>query len=180
MKTLKTIQVLAKIGKILSSIIFVCCIIGFCGCILGIGSLALGLESMKLGGVTIHGIIEKEAEMSLPGMYAAMSVGAVFCAAEAVLSKFAEAYFKKELADGTPFTLQGSKELLRLGILAIALPLAAITVYSIGVAVASQAYPEIEKLSLDGFSSVGLGVMLIVLSLFCRHGAELAEGKMEG
>ena len=179
MKTLKTIQTLAKIGKILSKIIFVCCIVGFCGCIVGIVSLALGAETFQLGGVTIHSMIEHEAGMNLPSLYASMAVGLLFCAAEAILSKFAEVYFKHELADGEPFTLRGAKELLRLGILTIAIPLGTVIVCSIGLAIAENRFPGIEKISIGEFSSVGLGVMMIVLSLFCRYGAERNEENME-
>jgi hypothetical protein len=177
MNTLKTIQTLAKIGKVFSKIIFVCCIVGFCGCIVGIVSLALGAETFKLGGVTIHSMIENEAGLSLPTLYASMAVGLLFCAAEAVLCKFAEAYFKHELADGDPFTLRGAKELLRLGILTIAIPLGTVIVCSIGVAIADNMVPGIDKLPMGEFSSVSLGVMMIVLSLFCRYEAEQGEGK---
>ena len=179
MKTRNTIQTLAKIGKIISKIIYVCCIVGFCGCIVGIVSLAVGAETFKLGGVTIHGMIENNEGMNLPTLYASMAVGLLFCAAEAVLCRFAEIYFKNELADGDPFTLRGAKELLRLGILTIAIPLGTGIVCSIGVAIADNVYPGIEKLSVGEFSSVGLGVMMIVLSLFCRYGAELNEGRSE-
>ena len=177
MNTLKTIQTLAKIGKVFSKIIFVCCIVGFCSCVVGIVSLALGAETFKLGGVTIHSMIENEAGMSLPTLYASMAVGLLFCGAEAVLCKFAEAYFKHELADGDPFTLRGAKELLRLGILTIVIPLGTVIVCSIGVSIADNMVPGIDKLSIGEFSSVGLGVMMIVLSLFCRYGAERNEGK---
>ena len=177
MNTLKSIQTLAKIGKVFSKIIFVCCIVGFCGCIVGIVSLALGAETFKLGGATIHSMIENEAGLNLPTLYASMAVGLLFCAAEAVLCKFAEAYFKHELADGDPFTLRGAKELLRLGILTIVIPLGTVIVCSIGVAIADNVYPGIDKLSIGEFSSVGLGIMMIVASLFCRYGAEVAEGK---
>lgn len=176
MNTLKTIQTLAKTGKILSKIIYVFCIVGFCGCIVG---LAIGAETFKLGGVTVHSMIENEAGMNMPTLYASMAVGLLFCAAEAVLCKFAEAYFKHELADGNPFTLRGARELMRLGILTIAIPLGTGIVCSIGVAVADSIYPGIDKLSIGEFSSVGLGVMMIVLSLFCRYGAELNEGRSE-
>ena len=179
MKTLKTIQVLAKIGKILSKIIFICCIVGFCGCIVGIVSLSLGAETFKLGGVTIHSMIENEAGMDMPTLYASMAVGALFCAAEAVLCKFAEIYFMHELADGDPFTQRGAKELMRLGILTIAIPLGTVIVCSIGVAIADNVYPGVDKLPIGEFSSVGLGIMMIVLSLFCRYGAELNEGRAE-
>ena len=90
MNALKTIQTLSKIGKILSKIIFIFCIVGFCVCIVGIASLLLGVEAVKIGGTTIHSIIEANAEMNLQTMYATMAVGLVFCAAEAVLSRFAE------------------------------------------------------------------------------------------
>ena len=123
MNTLKTIQTLSKIGRILSKIVYICCVVGFCVCIVGIISLGLRGEVFKLGGVTIHSIIESHSHMSMPALYTAMAVGMVLCAAEAVLSKFAEHYFTNELADGTPFTLMGAKELMHLGILTIMIPL---------------------------------------------------------
>lgn len=172
MKTLKTIQILSKIGRIFSKIVYICCAVGFCGCVVGIISLALGGEVFKLGDVTVYSIIENHANMSMPTLYAAMAVGMVLSAAEAVLCKFAEHYFKNELADGTPFTVKGAKELMRLGILTVAIPLGAEIICSIGVAIADNFFPEIEELSLDWFASAGLGVMMIVSSLLCRFGAE--------
>lgn len=178
MDTLKTIQVLARIGRILSKIVFICCIVGACGCAAGIASFALmGDTAFKLGGVTIHSMIENSAGISAPALYAAMTAGMVLCIAEAVLSRFAEIYFKNELADGTPFTLRGAKELLRLGVLTIAIPLGAALVCSIGIAVADNFYPGLDKMAAGEYSSVGLGIMMIVLSLFCRYGAEAQEGK---
>lgn len=118
-------------------------------------------------------MIEGHSHMSMPTLYTTMAVGMVFCAAEAVLSKFAELYFKNELADGNPFTLRGAKELMRLGILTIAIPLGTVIVSSIGVSIADNFFLEIEKLSYDGYSSVGLGIMMIVSSLLCRYGAEM-------
>ncbi len=177
MNTLKTIQTLSKIGKILSKIVYICGVVGFCGCIVGIISLGVGSEVFKLGGVTIHSIIESHSHMSMPTLYTAMAVSMVLCAAEAVLSKFAEVYFKNELKDGTPFTMRGAKELMRLGILTITIPLGMVIVCSIGVAIADNFFPEIETLSYDEYASVGLGVMMIVSSLFCRYGAEVCDGK---
>lgn len=177
MNTLKTIQILSKIGRIISKIINICCVVGFCGCIVGIVSLALGGEVFKLGDVTVYSIIENHSHMSMPTLYTAMAVGIVFCAAGIALSKFAEHYFRNELADGTPFTVRGAKELMRLGILTITIPLGAAIVCSIGVGIAGNFFPEIEELSYDGFTSVGLGVMMIVSSLLCRFGAESCGGK---
>ena len=74
MNTLKTIQTLSKIGKILSKIVYICCVVGFCGCIVGIISLGLGGEVFKLGGVTVHSIIESHSHMNMPTLYTAMAV----------------------------------------------------------------------------------------------------------
>ena len=179
MKTLKTLLVLAKIGKILSKIVFVCCLVGFFGCLVGISGLAFGEKTLKVGGLTLHTIVEEQAEMTMSGMYAAMAVGVVLCAAEAVLAGFAETYFKNVLADGEFFTFGGAKELMRLGILTIVLPLAATIACSIGVSIAEHWFPDIGKVAFDGYNQVGLGVMMIVAALLCRYGAEKYEGKVE-
>lgn len=177
MKTLVTIQLLAKIGKVISKIIFIFCIVGFCGALLGITSMALSIETIRIGGVTLKSMVEDSSGMSTAALYAAMSVGIVMCAAEAVLCKFSEHYFKNELADGDPFTKRGAGELMRLGILATVLPLGTKIICSIGIAVARAAVPDIGELSMDGYSFVWLGIMLIVASLFCRYGADIKERK---
>ena len=176
--TLKRIQVLARIGMILSRIAFICCIIGAVGCAVGIACFALAGDTVfTLGGVSVHSLIENTASLSEPALYAAMATGLLFCAAEAVLSRFAVIYFRNELADGTPFTLRGAKELMRLGVLTIAIPLGTAIVCSIGIAVADNFYPGLEKLSAGEYSSAGLGIMMLVLSLFCRYGAEVTGEK---
>ena len=117
MKSLQTIQKLFKIGKILSRIAFIFSVIGFCGCIAGLLSLSFGNGSLiKLGGVTLHQLISEEYGYRI-------TLWLVVCAGEAVLAKFAEVYFQNELQAETPFTLAGAKELLRLGILTITIPI---------------------------------------------------------
>ena len=175
MKSLKAIQTLASIGKIISKIIFVFCIVGFCLCIAGIISLAIGPDTLKLGGVSIHSMIVDQTGISTAAMYTGLAVIAFFCAVEAVLCKMAEKYFKNELADGDPFTMRGAKELLRLGVFATVLPLASEVLSSIVVSAVGKFYPDVKDLSLTGFASVGLGIMLIVLALFCRYGSELRD-----
>ena len=175
MKTLNIIQRLSMIGKILSKIMFIFCIIGFCGCIVGILSMSLGAPTLKIGGVTLESILNTEAEVTIGTVYAAMAAGMVFCAGEAVLAKFAEHYFKRELADGTPFTLDGAKELNRLGVLTICLPIGTQIAAEIVHAVIEQAMQGVAPLSLNSSGSAALGVMFIILSLICRYGAEQHE-----
>ena len=152
-------------------------IIGFCGCIVGILSMALGAPTLKIGGITLESILCIEAGVTTGTVYAAMAAGMILCAGEAVLSKFAEHYFKRELADGTPFTFAGAKELQRLGILTICLPIGTQIVAEIVHAMMEQTMQGVAPLQLNNDGSVTLGIMFIVLSLIGRYGAELHEEK---
>lgn len=177
MNTLNVIQKLSKIGKVLSRIIFIFCIIGFCGCVVGILSMALGAPTLKIGGVTLESILSMEAGATTGTAYSAMAAGMILCAGEAVLAKFAEHSFGCELADGTPFTFAGAKEMQRLGILTLCLPIGTQIVAEIVHAVMEQTMQGVAPMQLDNGGSVALGIMFIVLSLICRYGAELHEEK---
>ena len=172
MDTNKTIQLLYKIARIASKIIFILCIVGFCICVAGIAAMAIGAGAVKLDGVALPDLMERSAGLSMAAIYAAAAVGAVTCAVHAVLSKLTEIYCKNELADGEPFTLRGAKELMRLGVLTIALPLAATILCAIGVGIAEHFFPGAKDAARGNYTSVGLGLGMILLSLFCRYGAE--------
>lgn len=176
MKELNTIQTLAKIGKILSQIIFVCCIVGFCLCVAGAIGAAVGFDAIQLGKVTIQGLVPSDIQLSKAAILAVTAGGSVACAAEAVLSKFAVHYFERELEDGTPFTRGGAKELQRLGILAICLPLGAQMLASIVGGVVLEAISETAVPDVEYAGSVGLGIMMLVMAQVCKYGAALAEG----
>lgn len=180
MKNLNTIQALAKIGKTLSKIAFICSLVGACICAVGMISLPLaGGEIFKIGGVSIYGLMKLEPGEGLKTALIFMIGWLIICIGEAVLTKFAEIYFKNELKAGTPFTFDSAKELTRLGILTIALPIGCTVLAEIlqgiiegfmDVAIAPSA-----EICIDNESSVVLGIMLIVMSVICRYGAELAN-----
>lgn len=179
---LKTIQVLAKIGKILSKIAFIFSVIGFCACIAAlIATIAGGPYVFEFGGVTVHGLIAKISGNSIDGAAAVISGWFVFCAGEAVLAKYAEIYFKNELCAGTPFTLFGAKELFRLGILVIAVPIACAIVSAIVAGVVAGFSDFTGDMSIVGsFNtdiSLSLGIMFMITSLLCRYGAQLEESQ---
>lgn len=179
MKTLNTIQTLSKIGKILSKIVYICCIVGFVGCIVGIASVLVGAEALKLGGVTLHSILETEAGIGIGTIWAAIAVGMILCIGEFFVSRMAYRYFVNELRAGTPFTLDGAKELLHLGISVIWIPIVTAVLAQIAQGVIAQHMEDVEKLSLNGFDSVALGVAFAIISLLCRHGAELSAQAVE-
>ena len=176
-KTLHTLQTLCKVGKILSKIVFIFCLVGGIGCLVGITGLALVPGELRIGGVTIHGWIEQSSEISLGTCYAAMAAAAVLCAGEAVISKMAELFFRHELAAGTPFTFPGAKELIRLGICTVCISLGASGLAALVWQIMALFFENVREMSFGGISSVGLGIMFIFTGLLCRYGAEVTAEK---
>lgn len=177
MKTLRAIQVLAKIGKIISKIIFICCIVGACGCVAGLIALAFGVYALEINGYSLEVILIEQADITLNTLWTAIASSIPLCIGECVVAKFAERYFDKELKRGTPFDYGIAKETLKLGILIIAIPLAALIIAEITQAIMASALANVVKSDYNEFASFGLGAAFIVLSLIFKHGAELAEYK---
>lgn len=180
MKSLNYIQTLAKIGKILSKITFICLVIGFCGCIVGMIGLGIGNESLfKIGGVTLHDRIIEEYSCSIHSAIASLAGALVIFTGNAVLAKFAETYFDHEMTVGTPFTHAGAKELLRLGILTLAIPTGCAVIGRIIEGIVAG-FMDVETIAamdrvFDNESSIVLGIMFIVVSLLCQYGADVTE-----
>ena len=177
MKTLETIQILSKVGKVLSKIIYICCIVGLCGCGVGLVALCIGADVVKFGGLTLHSILEAEAGISTGTVLASVLAGAILCVGELVVSRMACRYFENELAAGTPFTFDGAKELLHLGIRLIWIPIVTVVIAQVSHGIIDQFFTNVEKLDLDGYTSVALGVMCILMSLLCKYGAECRENR---
>ncbi len=178
MKSLRTVQVLAKIGKVLSKIVFICSIVGAALCVAGIVSYAfLGDGGVKIGGVTLRAFIEKEAGLSTAETYAAMATGLVFLIAEIVVSALAVRYFRHELEAGTPFTAPLARELRTLGIVDICVGLGASVICGIVLAVMKVVGQTASNVSYGGSFSAGLGIAMIVVSVLCDYGAEIRRGE---
>ena len=88
-KTLKLIQTLAKIGKIISTIIFILCIVGAAGCFLGLVGCAI-FGSINFGDKSLVDIIYEQTgkEMNMAEVYLQLIAGIVACAVECILAKF--------------------------------------------------------------------------------------------
>ena len=185
MKSLETIQKLAKLGRILSKIVFVLCVIASGICLLGLLCTVFLPEEAEIGNVAIQGMTELPQEVKdnmtedtfRAVSYVAMGLAMIICACEAALAKMAERYFKHELEAGTPFTFDGAQELKRLGIYTIVLPL-------VTSVIAQIALFELEKHltgKIDDTStisvSLGLGIMMLVMSVVCKYGAEIMQKK---
>lgn len=171
--SLSVIQTLSKIGKIFSKVIFIFCIIGGVGCILGIIALILGINgSINLLGIDFHSIISGNIKENAATLYAQLVNGLIFAAGEAIIAKFAEIYFSNELKAGTPFTFDGAKEFLRLGIIATAIPVISDIITGISTSIFSVILEKADKSDISISSSIGLGITFIIVSFIFKLGAE--------
>lgn len=144
-------------------------------CIAGIVSVAIGADnSAELGKVTVHGLVDGIDGMSIVHACNLLAQLLVFTISVAVLAKLAEIYFKNELKAGTPFTFEGAKEMRRLGVLGIAIPLAA-TIAGAIIAGIMANQTGVEKYQLNNGAGVALGLFFLVLSVIFKYGAEVAE-----
>lgn len=180
MKSLNIIQKLFKIARVLSEVAFVFAIVGFCASLIGLICLCFGADNvLKIGGVTIHGIISENLGYDIKSVAASLSGLPFICAGAAVTAKFAEVNFKNELKEGTPFTLGGAKEMLRLGIITITVPTGTAVIGRVveGVVAGFMNVEKAEALEMyfDNETSIVLGIMFIAVSLLCRYGAEIKE-----
>lgn len=176
MKARKILQTLAKIGKIFSKIVSICSLIGAIFCAVGLVMLPFGEAGvLKLGGVSIYGLIVNRTGVALESLYPVLAAVLLVCAGQVVTARFAWQYFRHELQAGTPFTPDGAKELLRLGIVTACVPLGAQIASQIVSSILAQLVGIEETYPLESGSSVGLGIALIVMSLLCQYGASLHQ-----
>lgn len=175
MKTLDIIQTLCKIGKIISKIVYICCIVGIVGCAVGFVAVIIGGEIIKLGGMTLNSILQNEVQIGQGDVWAAIEIGLFLCLGEFFVARMSYRYFDNELKAGTPFTLDGAKELLHLGISVIWIPILSSVLAQIGQEIIAQFAEDVQKINFDGNNSVILGVMFIFISLLCKYGAQLQE-----
>lgn len=165
-KTLSNILTVFKVVRVIAKVVFILCIIGAVGC-------AIGLFSLRAVGNNLPPFIISENILSLPSVYAACISGLIACVGEAILAFLSERYFVNVLSAGTPFTMEGSKELFRLGVTSIIIS-AAISVAS-GFVFAICAYFSADLSSFDFNASISIstGLFFMFLSLIFKHGAEL-------
>ena len=90
MKTLKTVQTISKVGKILSKIAFICSVVGFFGCVIGIMTIAICSGTVTINGVDFPTYLTENTDVTTGILYSYISAGAIYCIAGAVNSFFAE------------------------------------------------------------------------------------------
>ena len=180
MKNLETVQKVFGVFKILSRVFMTLCFVaaGFC-LVSGIIFLADADAVIgKIGSVEIKLPVIVDTEgANLGNEYYGSYLLAFFAGTlcEGILLALACRYFSLEQKEGTPFTENGAKTVLNLGIWSIILSVVSSAVQS--VIISFMKMSDFSEM-FDGLSNeygIILGVSLILLSLVLRYGADLEQ-----
>ncbi len=163
MKTLSKIQKIYKAVGVLARIAeYACFLYAICALAAAIVACAAG-ESSLAGQIRAHMNCKTRQQV-----LATLFSDAAFAAANGLLALYVSRYARAELADGTPFTVRGADEMRALGVRALVLPLVAL----LGSAVLHTACGAALLSDIDGGLSAVIGVVLLLVSLLLRCGAE--------
>ena len=163
-KTFGVFQILTKIAMILSFVWAGLAATGMlCGIVWYHGGIVVGANQDMLYKLTETG--------GLTEMIGNLLADTILALTDGILLAFALRYFKAEQADGTPFTCRGADQIKRLGIRTIVLSIAAVIIAS----VLASCFGLNPSADWSNGSSVLLGILLILISLVFRYGAELEK-----
>lgn len=171
-KSLKTVQTVCKVCKVLAEIAFVLLVVGAVLMLAAAIFTGTGnFDALMSSGALVLDEMLQQSGVTQEYVTAVLVCMTIIVAAEAIVAKFINVYFKHELKAGTPFTFEGAKEMLRLGIITIAVPTGASLVATIvfGIMAAGSGLDSEFNFEI----SLGLGLMFLALSPLLKHGTEL-------
>lgn len=177
MTKLDTIQKVFGVFKIIARVGMIVCYVAAGLAIAGgiIYSANGEMALLKFGETTVympfnyHSGGDAAANEKIRWIMISSGIGALL---EGILLTFACRYLTLEQKEGTPFTENGAKSLLSLGIMSIVL-----SVIEISVKLGIYKLMKLSEITEDFLSAWGtiLGVCLILFSLVARYGAELEQ-----
>lgn len=171
MKSLQTIQKVFRVFKILSQIGMILTFIGAGMCALGLLFaiiLHFGVNTVGIDANWFFSLTETENTAQVIGALIAETALAL---TSGVLLTYTLHYFRTEESDGTPFTKRGADEIMRLGLLNIALPI--VTAIAVAIICAIFSVPEGAVSDWGNLDNLTIGIIMILASLIFRYGADL-------
>lgn len=167
MKSLKRIQTMAKVLKMLSTVAFVGCIVGAVFSVIG-GSLSPVIASSE----TLQKYLtDSGAAFEWKSYLATCICSAVSCGAWIYLGYKNVEFYKAELEVGNPFDKKIVEALRRLAIECVVVAFIASVIGGI-ICLAFKA--EAKNFNVSG---IGLGLAYLLISLLLDYGADLNEEK---
>ena len=175
MNSLQTIQKTCKVFQILTKIAMILCFVGSGLLLLG---LICGIVISSTGAViagNMETLYRLTSSASFFEMVGSLLAEFVLTLTDALLFFHAWKYFSAEQADGTPFSHRGADLMKRLGIMLIALP--AVATILVGVLHKIFDLTQIEAADVGNGTNVMMGIMLILVSVILRYGADLEANR---
>lgn len=176
MNTLQSIQKTFKVFEKISRVLFILCVIGA-----GMSAMFALFAVSQYHGGTVFSLLGEPLKIfsgstDLIGRCTQLFSSAFMLTAQAVLLFFAKDYFKSELTDGTPFTERGARKIKKLGIRFIYIPVISASLCEI----ISVIYKTQSVGNFSNFSFVITGIVLILVSLVFRYGAQIEQKNIKG
>lgn len=173
----KSLAILQKCARIFSILARIARIVSIAGAVTGLAATMLWTR-WNTAPADIPAIAQLFALIDQGTYYKTLALlidDTITCAMAAPLYGAVLRYLKAELADGTPFTDSGATALRRLGVLTIVLPIISLALRTIPYSAFAVALPG----DRSNVETVIPGIMLILMSVVCRYGAELAAARPE-
>lgn len=168
MKSLSKLQKIYGVVHVLARIAqYACFLYAVCALAAAVIACAAGDGSLA-GQLRAHMNCETRNQV-----LATLLSDAAFAVTNGLLALYTARHARAELADGTPFTVRGADETRALGIRAIVLPIAAVIVS----AVLHKAFGAEPLSDIDGGLTAFFGIVLLIISLLLRCGAEQISEK---
>ena len=178
MKSLKIIQVLAKIARIICLVVFIACIIGAAGCLIGLIIFCAIKDIPFNNGQTISSKLIEQGTNS-ETVIVAIIIGMASCGITIFLAKFNEIFYRNEIKEGTPFRKVVVRDMRITALVNIVVSFSFFITLAITVGIIKAFLRNIGDIRLDfSWWMIGYGVALLVISLFCDYGVELSNSNV--
>lgn len=169
MKSLQTVQKTFRVFQILTQIAMILCFVWAGLAALGMLCGAVWYHSGAVIGTSQELLYRLTETGGLAELTGVLLTETIFALTDGILLAFAYRYLKGEQADGTPFTMEGARQIKNLGIRTIVLPMVAVIV----AAVVSAIFHLHQSAGGNCDINVAMGIGLILTSLVFRYGAEV-------
>lgn len=170
-KSLKIVQTFAKIAQIICKVLFILLVV--------VGSICLACIPLMVfsnsGDLSVFFMEFNGVSLNLKGGIFILVIVSIVMAAAAVIAKFYEIYFKNVVRAGTPFTHAGAKEMMRVGIIDLAVSLGVSLFVSLAFEIAMNGALGSAEAEISITSSAGFAFILI--SFLLRYGADVLAAK---
>lgn len=168
-KTFRVFEIISKIAMVLSFVWAGFAAVGLlCGIAWYTGGAVYGIESEQ--------VLKLTETTAVTDMIGVLLADIIFALTDGILFAFSLRYFRTEQTDGTPFTTSGAERIKRLGIQTLVMPPVALIIGRIVYKIFDVTSP----MDWGNGASFIVGIVLVLVSMIFRYGAELEEKRSHG